>query len=82
MRKYTRDDWDVYVGDIGFSMLQSRLLLFPEAIDIPDTSIYTQQQKKCKKLVAFKLIGNKICCIQEMYITCKSYCIVYSNFYI
>ena len=34
--------------------------------------------KESRKLVTFKLIKNKICWIQEMYITYKTNCIAYS----
>ena len=31
--------------------------------------LYTQQQKKCEKIGIFKLIENKICWIQEIYVS-------------
>ena len=34
--------------------------------------------KEMQKLIVFKLIENKICWIQEIYVTCKTNCIVYS----
>ena len=39
--------------------------------------IYTAA-KETRKLVTFKMIENKMCWIQEIYVACKTNCIVYS----
>ena len=38
--------------------------------------IYIQQQKKRENLLLLNLLKNKICYIQEIYITCKTNCIL------
>ena len=62
-------------------LLFSKLRTLKRITNYIETLIYIQQQKKRKKLLLFKLIKNKICWIQELYIVCNTNCILYIWFY-